>query len=90
MEFLNIFIIIVVFTVLYSINIYLPKKKYLKYVISLIFFFVGVVGWVYVWFGSGWLITGIISTLFLVLSLLSFVFTIGLDLYTYAKSKRIK
>jgi hypothetical protein len=72
----------------YAINLYLPKKKNLKYVISLCFLIIGLLGWLYIWIGSGWLMTGIISTAFLVLSAISVLVALLLDLGSKIKDKR--
>ncbi|WP_066071602.1 hypothetical protein [Neobacillus soli] len=82
------FILFVVLYGFYAINLFLPKRKNLKYVISLCFLIIGLLGWLYIWFGSGWLRTGIISTAFLVLSAISVFVALLLDLGTKLKDKR--
>ncbi|ETI70418.1 hypothetical protein [Neobacillus vireti] len=82
------FIVFVVLYGFYAIDLYLPKKKNLKYVISLCFLIVGLLGWLYIWFGSGWLIAGIVSTAFLVLSVISVSIAFLLDLGSKVKDKR--
>ncbi|MFF2447952.1 hypothetical protein ACFVSW_12720 [Neobacillus sp. NPDC058068] len=83
--FFSLFVVLYGF---YAINLFLPKKKNLKYIISLCFLIVGLLGWLYIWIGSGWLMTDIISTAFIVLSAISVLVALLLDLGSKIKDKR--
>jgi hypothetical protein len=66
--------------VYYGINLYLPSYKRVKSYISLVFGLIGIVGWFYVWLGSGWLLSAVVSTVFIFLSIISFSIAVILDL----------
>lgn len=84
------FIVFLVLLAFYAINSYRPQKRKIKYLISLCFFIVGSMGWLYVWFGKGWLLTSIVSSGFLLLAAFSFIIAFGLDFAADKRSNHLK
>ncbi|CAM3859578.1 hypothetical protein [Mesobacillus thioparans] len=79
--FLIISFVFLISLVFYAINLFLPDKSRLKYYVSLCLGIIGLMGWVYVWFGNGWLLSAVISTAFILLSAISFLTAFILDLF---------
>jgi hypothetical protein len=87
---IRVIFVLLIFFVIYGFNtldLVLPKYKRVKYIISAAFAVIGCIGWLLVWVRVGWLITGIVSSAFLILSGLSLFIAFILDLIAHIKSK---
>ncbi|WP_175384323.1 hypothetical protein [Bacillus sp. FJAT-27225] len=68
----------------YAGNLFLPKKRKLKYYLSLFIGFIGLAGWAFILLRlAGGLLTAVVSTFLLILSFLSFITAIIIDLIFY-------
>jgi peptidoglycan/LPS O-acetylase OafA/YrhL len=77
-----VFIMIVIISAVafYSIHLYLPEKKQYKYALCLMFILFGVIAWLYVWFGNGWLTSAVYGTMSLALGLILLIVAFFFDL----------
>ncbi|NHM30860.1 hypothetical protein [Neobacillus terrae] len=79
-------LVLILFYGMYAIHVYLPKNTRWKYITSSCLFLFGVIGWLMVWLGWGWLTMGIVSTGLLMLLVCSFLLDIGIDFITKHKN----
>jgi heme A synthase len=78
-------LVLIIFYGVYYIHVYLHKNTKWKYIFSLCLFIFGLLGWLIVWLGLGWLKKGIVSTGLLMLSLCSFSLALCIDWITKNK-----
>ncbi|MFZ3580119.1 hypothetical protein [Virgibacillus sp. DJP39] len=69
----------------YSIHLFLPKKKKLKYVICSVFILFSICAWLYVWFGKGWVASAVYGTTSLILGVILSTIALTFDLYDKKK-----
>lgn len=71
----------------YGINIHFPRLAKLKYYVALVLFALGCLGWIAVLLKYGGLLTAVISSWFLVLSVIAITIAFLMDLYDKKKKQ---
>jgi hypothetical protein len=86
--YLLIMFVVISTVTFYATHLFLPEKKNYKYGICSLFILFGVITWLYVWFGNGWLTAAVYGTVSIMLGVILFIIALFFDMLD--KKKRIK